>query len=235
MWLADAGAVAPDGAIIVAGLHSADVPFPPYGSLFRVTVNGAITAVPDPDGGGVTAFGLASAESVAAARKGTGVAPQPGISDAQSVRAKTPTADFPHDVNVFFSKRPESDADFTAVFPVARRVGDAGVAHGALEALLRGPTPDELAAGYFSQVGQMLVGPSNCGGEPFTLRLDAGAATLKFCQLVSSAGIGQDARAQAALEATLLQFSTIQRVRILTREGDCLFEMSGENRCLNGP
>ena len=118
-------------------------------------------------------------------------------------------------MKVFFSKRPESDADFTVVFPVMRRVGDAGVAHGALDELLRGPTPEEQAAGYFSEIGMMLVGPSNCGGEPFTLSLDAGAATLKFCQMVSSAGIGQDARTQAALEATLRQFSTIQRVRVL--------------------
>ena len=33
----------------------------------------------------------------------------------------------------------------------------------------------------------MLVGPSNCGGEPFALNLDAGPATLNFFQMVSSA------------------------------------------------
>ena len=137
------------------------------------------------------------------------------------------------EVQVFFSKRPESDDDFTAVFPVSRTAPDAGVATAALRALLAGPTPAEAAQGYFSEVGTMLVGTSTCGGPDFTIRIDAGLATVRFCREISSAGIGQDARAQSALEATLRQFPTIRRTRLLSPSGDCLFEMSGENRCLN--
>lgn len=136
------------------------------------------------------------------------------------------------EVQVFFSKRPESDADFSAVYPVTRISPDAGVATAALRALIAGPTPAEAGEGYFSEIGAMLVGPSDCGAD-FTIRIEGGVATVRFCRPVTSAGIGQDARAQSALKATLLQFPTVQRVRLLTPEGDCLFDMSGENRCLN--
>lgn len=139
-----------------------------------------------------------------------------------------------HEIEVYFSRHPESDEDFTAVFPVARRAPDAGVATAALDELIAGPTPAEAAQGYFSELGAMLVGPSTCGERDFTLRIEAGTATVQFCRTVTSAGIGQDARVQSALDATLRQFSTIQRVRLLTPEGDCLFDMSGENRCLSG-
>jgi hypothetical protein len=136
------------------------------------------------------------------------------------------------EVQVFFSKRLESDADFSAVYPVTRISPDASVATAALRASIAGPTPAEASAGYFSEIGGMLVGPSDCGAD-FTIRIEDGVATVRFCRQVSSAGIGQDARAQSALKATLLQFPTIREVRLLTREGDCLFDMSGENRCLN--
>jgi hypothetical protein len=136
------------------------------------------------------------------------------------------------EVQVFFSKRPESDADFSAVYPVTRVSPDTGVATAALRKLIAGPTPSEAGAGYFSEIGAMLTGPSDCGAD-FTIRIEDGVATIRFCRLVSSAGIGQDARAQSALTATLLQFSTVQQVRLLTSNGTCLFDMSGENRCLS--
>jgi hypothetical protein len=141
-------------------------------------------------------------------------------------------AETAHPIQVFFSRHPESDGDFEAVFPVARTAPDAGVAAAALEALIAGPTPDERAAGYFSELGLMLHGASDCGDRDFALRLEDGLATLRFCREVSSAGIGQDARVMSALNATLRQFRTIERARILDRDGDCLFDMSAENRCL---
>jgi spore germination protein GerM len=137
-----------------------------------------------------------------------------------------------HPIQVYFSRRLQSDDDFTAVFPVSRTSPDVGVARAALRELIAGPTPAETDDGYFSELGQMLVGPSDCGEDGFTIRIADGVATLRFCRDVRSAGIGQDARAQRAIDATLTQFPTIRRVRILTREGDCLFDMSGDNRCL---
>ena len=70
-------------------------------------------------------------------------------------------------------------------------------------------------AGYFSEVGQMLVGPSSCGEDDLSIRIVSGVATVRLCRDFSSAGIGQDARAQSAFEATLKQFPTIQTVILL--------------------
>jgi spore germination protein GerM len=148
------------------------------------------------------------------------------LSAGDAARAETD-----HPIEVFFSRHPESDGDFAAVFPLARTAPDAGVATAALRALIAGPTPAETASGYFSEIGQMLHGPSNCRGEDFSLRLQDGLATVRFCREVASAGIGQDARAQSTIVATLRQFPTIQRVRLLDQDGDCLFDLSGENPC----
>jgi Sporulation and spore germination len=137
-------------------------------------------------------------------------------------------------VQVFFSRHPESDADFTAVFPVPRTAPDPGVARFALESLIAGPTPAEQAAGYFSGLGGMLSGPSTCGGADFTIAVHDGLATVRFCRLVTSAGIGQDARVTSQIRATLTQFSAIQRVRLLTSDNHCLFDQSGLDLCLRG-
>jgi hypothetical protein len=119
------------------------------------------------------------------------------------------------------------------VFPVDRIAPDQGVAGAALRALIAGPTDDEKAAGFFSELGGMLVGPSGCGGADFNLRIDAGIATVRFCRLVTSAGVGQDGRTRSTVEATLRQFPTVQQVRLLTTDGDCVFDMSGANLCFS--
>lgn len=152
-----------------------------------------------------------------------------------SAEATTTTPGRGYPITVFFSRQPESAHDFAAIYPVMRTAPDAGVARAALNALIAGPTPEEAADGYFSELGQMLDGPSNCNGSDYTIRIEAGTATVQFCRLVVSAGIGQDARVKNALDATLRQFPTVQRVRLLGREGTCLFDESGLNRCLTDP
>jgi hypothetical protein len=133
---------------------------------------------------------------------------------------------------VYFSHRERSADDFGAVFPVARTAMLPRIATAALDSAIAGPTPDEQAEGYFSELGGMLAGESTCGGPDFTLGINAGLAVVRFCRLVTSAGVGQDARARSQLEATLLQFPTVQRVRLLTSDGQCLFDASGLNLCL---
>lgn len=135
-------------------------------------------------------------------------------------------------VYVFFSRHPESDDDFTAVFPVGRNSPHLGVGRFAQERLIAGPTPEERAAGHFSELGEMLSGPSDCGGPDFTLGLQDGLATVRFCRAAVSAGIGQDARVTSQIRATLLQFPTVRRVRLLSSDGNCLFDQSGLNVCL---
>src|SRR4051794_16990560 len=56
-------------------------------------------------------------------------------------------------VKVFFSRHPESESAFSAVFPVTRVAPDRAVATAALTSLLQGPSDSERASGYFSELG----------------------------------------------------------------------------------
>jgi hypothetical protein len=135
-------------------------------------------------------------------------------------------------VQVFFSHDPASLQDFTAVFPVSRVVVPEGgaIASAALRELVEGPTSAERSLGLFTELGDMLSGPSNCGAD-FEINIAAGTATVRFCRQVTSAGIGQDARVRSQIQETLGQFETIDRVRLLNRQGSCLFDPSGMNLC----
>ena len=150
----------------------------------------------------------------------------------------TPT---PSPVLVYFSKNPESLNDPTAVFPVQRVAPDSAVATFAIQQLIAGPTSAEAAAGYFTELTNVLQlsGPSNCGGADFTLTLDmrgatpqVGTATLQFCRPTASPGVGADARIVAEVTKTLTQFSTITKVAILNRNGNCFGDESGQDLCL---
>lgn len=142
-------------------------------------------------------------------------------------------------VLVYFSKHPDSEHSFTAVFSVMRTSPDQGVATFAIEQLIRGPTPAEQATGLYTELTAALSGTSNCGGPDFQITLDkkgstaeSGTATLKFCRPTSTAGIGADARITTEIDKTLLQFSTIHKVVILISTGHCFGDESGMDLCL---
>src|SRR5579885_2190609 len=148
---------------------------------------------------------------------------------------------------VFFSKYPDSvNTNFSAVFPVDRVSPTVAVGTFAIQLLIAGPTLSERNQGLFTELNTMLSGPSNCsaplpvGGPDFTLTLnkkgsvtEQGTATLQFCRTISSPGIGADARVTAQINATLKQFSSIKKVVILTKEGHCFGDLSGQDRCLS--
>ena len=140
----------------------------------------------------------------------------------------------PDTVQVFFSKDPESFDDFTAVFPQSRVVpGGAGLIEQTVAAQLDGPNAAELAGGFFSDFKNLIVpGGSTCKGQDFVLMVTLGVATLQLCHATSSAGIGQDARAQSEITATLMQFPGITTVIVLGSTGHCLFDESGLDLCL---
>jgi hypothetical protein len=142
-----------------------------------------------------------------------------------------PRAQFSRPIQVFFGHHHESYKDFAAVFPVIRLASQDTAEKAALMKLIEGPTPEEQAAGYFSELRSTLSGSSDCRGEDFSMTVNDGAATVRFCRAVSSAGVGQDARIRSQIEATLLQFPTIQRITLLTTEGRCLFDESGLDLC----
>ena len=134
-------------------------------------------------------------------------------------------------VNVYFSKHPDSDNDPTKTFPVKRTAPTLAVATYAISQLIAGPTSDEAALGLYSTV-KVRNDASSCGGQDFKLTIASGTATLQFCRTFDAIGTMSDATAQEAIKATLLQFATVKKVIILSKTGNCQFDMSGQNLCL---
>ena len=142
-------------------------------------------------------------------------------------------------VLVYFSKHPDSENNFSAVFSVQRTSPDQGVATYAIKQLILGPSPAEQATGLYTELTAALSGASNCGGADFQISLDkkgdtaeSGTATLQFCRPTPTAGIGADARIKAEIDKTLRQFSTIHKTVILTSTGHCFGDESGMDICL---
>ena len=144
-------------------------------------------------------------------------------------------------VKVYFSKHPDSDSNVQAVFAVNRVSPDLGVAKYSLQQLIAGPTTSERSAGYYTDLTASLVGSSTCGGADFQLYPDhkgttvasPGTMTIKFCRGTQLAGDLTGARITAEIEKTMLQFSNIHAVVILTKDGGCFNDFKGTNDCLH--
>lgn len=137
-----------------------------------------------------------------------------------------------YDISVYFSKRPDSDNDPSKVFPVKRVSPDLGVGNFAIAELLKGPNETESANGYFSTANLRSGSTSNCSGKDFTLTINSGTATLKFCRQFDHRGVVADGQAESEIKATLKQFGSIQKIIILNYQGNCEFNLSGQNLCL---
>lgn len=135
---------------------------------------------------------------------------------------------------IHFSKDPESLENFDYTVPVERDVDAASSAiEAALVELLKGPTASEVTAGVFTPI--KLSGTSNCEGGNFRYTTNASKLTFTFCKQLTLAGIGDDARILAVIEATVAANSgtTPPEVIVLNKNGDCLGDQSGQNQCLN--
>ncbi|MGO8949409.1 MAG: hypothetical protein ACLQUY_17520 [Ktedonobacterales bacterium] len=144
-------------------------------------------------------------------------------------------------IKVYFSNNPGS----MTVTPVSRVSPTLQVGTYSIQLLIAGPTPEERAAGLFSELNDAFTGPSNCAGSlpvdgpDFTLTLNMkgttpspGTATLTFCRPMSLAGEGTGARITSEIDATLEQFSSVKKVVILNSSGNCFNDLSGQNLCL---
>ena len=58
-------------------------------------------------------------------------------------------------------------------------------------------------------------------------------ATFKFCRVVNVPGEVAGGEMKAELTATLTQFANIHRAVILTQDGRCFEDLSGEDMCLS--
>lgn len=139
------------------------------------------------------------------------------------------SASRPQLMRVFFPRNPGQQKDLSHVEPVWRRTHNSAVAQFTIEQLIAGPSPQERRLGFMSAI--RLGGASDCGRD-FTLTVSSNVARVRFCRQVISGGIGDDARANSSINATLRQFPNIRSVVILDKRGNCLGDMSGDNRCL---
>jgi Sporulation and spore germination. len=174
------------------------------------------------------------------------IQPQPtkGTSEAGSTATATSTPVQYH-VKVYFSKpAPAGSNEFSILSPVNRTTSDQMVGTFAVQQLVLGPTSAEQTQGYYSQVQRSITGPSNCvvaGAKTTDFKLtlnkkgtatEQGTATIQFCRQLLSAGIGTDATIKDEVTQTLKQFSTIQKVVILTNDRHCFGDESGLDICL---
>ena len=146
---------------------------------------------------------------------------------------------------VYFSKHPDSDNDVTKVFPVQRTVimgnivSPGNLPAYAITQLIAGPTDSEKQAQYYTELAGALTGPSNCGGQDFTLTVnmhgtkpETGTATLQFCRAVPLPGDLSGPRIKFQIINTLMQFPQIKQVVVLNMSGNCFDDLSGKNTCL---
>lgn len=132
---------------------------------------------------------------------------------------------------VYVSKDPESLDDFTYTQAIDRSSNRIDVGTYTIEQLITGPTEVEASTGLFSPLKGKLQGESNCAGKDFTLAVANRIARLKFCRLIASGGIGDDARITTTVTKTLEQFSSVDSVTIMTRDGNCFGDLSGRDQC----
>ena len=163
----------------------------------------------------------ASPESEAADPAGD-LASEPAEVDPPTAAETPPAADQEpgRSVKVFFPKQPQSQSQPQYVEPVWRTTTKEGVARFALTELLAGPSQQEAALGL--QPVAALTGASSCGGEDFRLAIADRVAAVSLCREPASRDRDDLTRLRRAVEATLTQFPTVDRVALRDRQGECL-------------
>ncbi|MFP4009295.1 MAG: GerMN domain-containing protein [Spirulinaceae cyanobacterium] len=154
------------------------------------------------------------------------VVENPTQPEAPQPKQETPTQS-ERRIKVYFPKT--NTSEFGAVEPVWRKTASVAVAGFAVEQLLAGPTASEQNQGLRDAFN--LSGASNCG-EDFQISIENGVARLQFCRQLTYGGVGDVASMTYAIENTLKQFASVDKVIILDRSGNCWGDESGANNCL---
>jgi hypothetical protein len=161
------------------------------------------------------------------------------VTTTTSTASPTPTTHVTtYALKVYFGNSTlNTSGDFAAVYNVNRSTTRSDVLTFAIEQYLAGPTAAEKSQGYFGYQGSPMFGDSsNCSGHDFRVNsIQNEVATIQFCRTVIGVGTGSDANTLAAITKTAQQFRNIQKVIILNKDGNCLFDESGLNKCLTNP
>lgn len=139
-----------------------------------------------------------------------------------------------YSVQVFFSRRPDSETAPTKLFPVTRVSPTLGVATYAMSQLIAGPTAAEKAQGLYTPLEGTLSGASNCNGADFKITLnwnrthpEDNIATFQFCRTVPGYGDIGAAIVRNEISHTLTQFPSIHEVVIVYKDGSCFDDLIG--------
>jgi hypothetical protein len=114
---------------------------------------------------------------------------------------------------------------------VERTTNRVDVATYTLEQIIDGPTAEEkseysLNDSFGSDAFVKFLSESDCSGKDFSISIDNGLATVRFCRETQFLNDNSDLVLDQIVE-TLKQFSTIDSVTVLTSDGDCFSAMGG--------
>lgn len=98
----------------------------------------------------------------------------------------------------------------------------------AIEKLIQGYSKEGISKGFKDRI----YGDSVCNGKDFKASVSNKIATIQFCREIIGMGTMADGTMLDSIRKTSLQFPTVQKVKILDKEGNCLFDQSGLNVCL---
>jgi hypothetical protein len=108
-----------------------------------------------------------------------------------------------------------------------------------IEKVIEGPTQaDKDTLYWYTPI--VLTGDSNCGGNNFVLTKDtsANSITVQFCKNLTLGGVGDSARVNTVIKAGItenkfLSADSPSKIIVLDRNGNCVGDESGLNRCKN--
>lgn len=180
--------------------------------------------------------GDSSTESRGDAARGASrgaAASEPGAaSDREPMASTDRAATGARTIRLFYPDKSDLDRDCIARASVERRVGATrAVARQALDELVRGPTSLERDRGLSTPFERSVADPARGPLEPadVAIRLRGRIAVVSF-RSAAAAYLNQAICARvsvtSAIEATLLQFPTIEQVRFAV-EGDVIDEWDG--------
>lgn len=95
---------------------------------------------------------------------------------------------------------------------------------------VKGPSSDEISSGYKKDIN--ISGESNCNGSWFEISSPTSTTLqIKFCRTIQISGTTENL-VEESLTKTVTDNSNYTKVIVLNREGTCLFNSNGENKCL---
>ena len=138
----------------------------------------------------------------------------------------TPPEETIKNINIYFSKDPESFDDPLTLYPVIRELNGNDPISFAVSQLIAGPTNEDKENGLFSEL--VLSGESNCQGMNFEYTVNSKVVTLQFCRKLELSGEMQGARIKEMIHRTLTEINNIEDVIILGQNGSDIFDLKGE-------